>query len=103
MLIGVTASASLQQEFLQFLNGILIFAQFQPPGVKYAEGNPLFADLSRRAGDGPSIACLGQIAAKDCIDKGALAHAGFANDEYIRPWSSFWPRIGETGWEMVNK
>ena len=19
------------------------------------------------------------------------------------PWSSFWPRIGETGWEMVNK
>jgi arylsulfatase A-like enzyme len=30
---------------------------------------------------------------------------GYATDLITdsRPWSSFWPRIGETGWEMVNK
>jgi hypothetical protein len=31
-----------------------------------------------------------------------LSHADLREID-LRPWSSFWPRIGETGWEMVNK
>ena len=96
---------SKQQTYQVVLNAVVVDAGFDAdtPELKVLSGlsgvKAVYRDYKYHTDLYTSTHLINAPMAWDMLGGQAMAGKGVK----VGPWSSFWPRIGETGWEMVNK
>ena len=83
MLIFIVRRRSGVDDISQFGGDGVVILQLQAFGVDYGDRVPLSGDFLGMLGDRATRTCPRQLAAENCVDERAFAHAGFACDDDI--------------------